>query len=322
MKLFLKQQMPFILMYILLSVLLIGMVWLDGYRKTGLLLYSFVLALVILMVFLGFVYATQRNLYQTLSRKRKKDVYEEIDHDSSPLSQSINELLQCHYLRYFNEIKQLQNARDEHTRFINQWVHQMKTPLAVIELMMQDDELDRESLIEETDRMKEGLNLALTMARVESFQQDFVVEQVNLKSLANQSVAAHKRNFIRNYVYPKINIDENLGVETDEKWLSFIMYQILSNAIKYSAKSEKNIEIAAGQQQGKTYLTITDYGSGIAKSDLPRVFQPFFTGDQGREHHEATGMGLYLVHEIAQELNHHVDITSEVDVGTTVTIIF
>lgn len=322
MKLFLKQQIPFILMYILLSVLLIGLVWLDGYRKTVLLLYGFLLAGFILVTFLGFVYATQRNLYQTLSRKRKKDVYEEIDNDASPLSQSINDLLQGQYQRYFNEIKQLQNARDEHTRFINQWVHQMKTPLAVIELMMQDEELDRESLIEETDRMKEGLNLALTMARIESFQQDFVIEQVNLKSLVNQVVADHKRNFIRNYVYPKISIDEKLVVETDEKWLSFIVYQILSNAIKYSAMSEKTIEVSATQAFGKTHLTITDHGIGIAKSDLPRVFQAFFTGNQGREHHEATGMGLYLVHEIAQELTHTVEIESEVGQGTTVSVIF
>lgn len=322
MKLFLKQQVPFMLMYLLLSVLLIGMVWLDGYRKTVLLVYGFVLALFILVLFLGFVYATQRNLYLTLSRKRKKDVYEEIDNDASPLSQSINELLQSQYQRYFNEIKQLKNARDEHTRFINQWVHQMKTPLAVIELMMQDEVLDKDSLMEETDRMKEGLNLALTMARIESFQQDFVVTQVNLKSLANQAVADHKRNFIRNYVYPKITIDESVTVQTDEKWLAFIVYQILSNAIKYSAMSEKTIEISAKQHFGKTHLMITDHGSGIAKSDLPRVFQPFFTGDQGREHHEATGMGLYLVHEIAQELNHSVEIESEVGVGTTVSVIF
>ncbi|WP_314066935.1 sensor histidine kinase [uncultured Vagococcus sp.] len=322
MKLFLKQQVPFILMYVLLSILLIGMVWLDGYRKTVVLLYGFFLAGFILCLFIGFVYLTQRNLYQTLSRKRKKNVYEEIDKDVSPLSQSINELLQCQYQRYFNEIKQLQNARDEHTRFINQWVHQMKTPLAVIELMMQDEELDRDSLIEETDRMKEGLALALSMARLESFQQDFVIEQVNLKCLANQAVADHKRNFIRNYVYPKITIDEALEVKTDEKWLSFIVYQIISNAIKYSAMSEKTIDISAKQAFGKIHLIITDHGRGIAKSDLPRVFQAFFTGDQGREHHEATGMGLYLVHEIAQELNHSVEIESEVGIGTRVSIIF
>ncbi|MBP1041366.1 sensor histidine kinase [Vagococcus sp. BWB3-3] len=322
MKLFLRQQVPFIVMYVLLTVLLIGMVWLDGYRKTVLLMYGVLLSAFILLFFLGFVYMTQRNLYQTLSRDRKKDVYEEIDNDASPLSQSINELLQGQYQRYFNDLKQLKNARDEHTRFINQWVHQMKTPLAVIELMMQDEELDKDSLIEETDRMKEGLNLALTMARIESFQQDFVIERVNLKSLANRAVADHKRNFIRNYVYPKIVIDEDITVETDEKWLSFILYQLISNAIKYSAMSEKTIEISAAQEFGKTQLKITDHGIGIAKSDLPRVFQAFFTGDQGREHHEATGMGLYLVQQIAQELTHSVEIESEVGAGTTVSVIF
>lgn len=322
MKLFLKQHSPFIFLYLILSVLLIGIVWLDGYRKTVILLYGFGLGLFVVTIYLLFVYLTQRNLYKAFSKKNCESIYEEIQNDASPLSQSINRLLQRQYHYFFSENKKLQNARDEHTRFINQWVHQMKTPLAVIELMMEDDNLDKESLMEETDKMKEGLSLALTMARLESFQADFVIEKVNVRQVANQVVAEHKRNFIRNYVYPKIDIPDELTVETDRKWLVFILYQILSNSIKYSQNSGKNIEITGKKERSVVSLEITDYGSGISKSDLPRVFQPFFTGDQGRNHQEATGMGLYLVHEIAQELNHDVVIASEVGEGTTVTVNF
>lgn len=321
MKLFFKQHLPFIFFYSLLTILLVGLFWLDGYRNTGILIYAIVLAVFVVLLYLLFSYFTQRHLYRLLSQTKQKKIYEEINKDASPLSQQINALLQHQYQTYFTELKKLQNNRDEHNRFINQWVHQMKTPLAVIELMIQDGDLNQESLLEETDRIKAGLSLALNMARIESFQQDFVIEKVNVKKLATEAVAEHKRNFIRNYVYPKIEVDENLVVETDLKWLTFCLSQVLSNAIKYSANSNQTIEIEASRHYGRTHLVVRDHGVGIAQSDLPRVFQPFFTGEQGREHHEATGMGLYLVYEIMQELDHGIEIESELGVGTTVTLI-
>ena len=321
MKLFLKQQLPVIILYASLTFLLVGLFWLDGYHEISILIYGIVLAVFVIGLYLLLTFFSQRNLYKILKQKPKSQLYQDIDKDIAPLSQAVNNLLNHQYQLYFSELKKLQNNRDEHTRFINQWVHQMKTPLAVIELMIQDGDLSQESLLEEVDRIRSGLSLALNMARLESFQQDFVIEKVNLKKLAIAAVAENKRHFIRNYVYPKIDIDETLEVETDLKWLSFCLSQILSNSIKYSANNNKTIEISGERRYGQVHLSIRDFGSGIAKSDLPRVFQPFFTGEQGRSHQEATGIGLYLVHEVINELDHQIEIQSKLGEGTVVTII-
>lgn len=320
MKLFLRHQLPYISTTLALALLLISLFWLDGYHQPSLYLYGLVLVAFGLFVYLGIVYATQRQLYRLFTQEHVSGWQNEVNRETSPLSKSVNLALQQQYQMYTSELKQLQNTRDEHTRFINLWVHQMKTPLAVIELMIQGDELNQESLQEETDRLKAGLSLALNMARLESFQQDFVIEKVNLKSVATAAVAEHKRNFIRNYVYPKINIPEELTVETDFKWFLFCLDQILSNSIKYSAQTHQTIEIEGLQEEGQIKLQIRDHGIGIAQSDLPRIFQPFFTGNQGREHQEATGMGLYLVAEILRELDHTILVESTVGVGTTVTL--
>lgn len=206
---------------------------------------------------------------------------------------------------------------------MNQWIHQMKTPLSVIELITQDEVDSRfESINEETDRLKKGLEMALYVARLEAFTQDFYVERVQLHKVVNDSVHEHKRFFIRNFVYPELEIDKGITVESDAKWLQFLIGQIISNAIKYSSGSREKIKVKACREGNTVVLEIIDSGVGIPKQDLPRVFKPFFTGENGRDFKESTGMGLYLVYEITKQLGHSVEIHSEVDKGTVVRIKF
>ena len=206
---------------------------------------------------------------------------------------------------------------------MNQWIHQMKTPLSVIELITQDEVEPRfESINEETDRLKKGLEMALYVARLEAFTQDFYVERVQLHKIVNDSVHEHKRFFIRNFVYPELKIDKDITVESDAKWLQFLIGQILSNAIKYSSGSREKIRVRACKEGNNVILEIADNGVGIPKQDLPRVFKPFFTGENGRDFKESTGMGLYLVYEITKQLGHSVEIHSEVGKGTVVRIKF
>ncbi|MED2150736.1 ATP-binding protein, partial [Bacillus thuringiensis] len=152
--------------------------------------------------------------------------------------------------------------------------------------------------------------------------QDFYVERLQLHKIVNDSVHEHKRFFIRNFVYPELEIDKDITVESDVKWLKFLIGQILSNAIKYSSGSREKIKMKACKEGNTVILEIADNGVGIPKQDLPRVFKPFFTGENGRDFKESTGMGLYLVYEITKQLGHSVEIHSEVGKGTVVRVIF
>jgi signal transduction histidine kinase len=128
--------------------------------------------------------------------------------------------------------------------------------------------------------------------------------------------------FIRSQVFPKVEIDPRIHVLSDEKWLNFILSQLVTNAVKYSAGKGRNVFISAREEWDYIQMEVKDEGIGIPTHDLARIFDPYFTGDNGRQFPAATGMGLYLVHEICDRLGHHVEAESELHAGTTLRLKF
>ncbi|HCM88297.1 MAG TPA: sensor histidine kinase [Vagococcus sp.] len=320
MKLFMKHQLPYLVVIALTFSLFISLIWLDGYRKINILIYGSVLCLFLWIIFLSLSWFRQRNLYQLFSKQTT--YFEELSQDSSELSNEIYHLISLEKQRHYQDIKTYKNKMNEHQTFMYEWVHQMKTPLSIMELMIEEEELDKASLLEETDRIKEGLNLALNMARLDSFSQDFIIEQVDLRKIAIEVMNEQKRHLIRNEIFPKVIIAENLMIETDKKWLNFCLTQIILNSIKYTEPVEKRLLISSEETETEVKVSIKDYGIGISKVDLPRIFNPFFTGKTGRITREATGMGLYLVKQVCQKLTHTLTVESELNEGTQVTIHF
>src|SRR5690625_6338481 len=152
-------------------------------------------------------------------------------------------------------MEQLKTAEDDqikHLKFIDRWVHQMKTPLSVIELTAQElDEPESSNIREETERIKNGLNTVLYMARMRTIQDDFQIKPVELEKIIHDVNQDNKRFYIRNEVYPHVTIEtKNLTVETDEKWLFFIVDQLLYNAIKYTAYSSNRIDFTVFKNSG------------------------------------------------------------------------
>lgn len=225
---------------------------------------------------------------------------------------------------YAEEIAHLNKKQDEHHAFLDRWIHQMKTPVSVIELLAQDlDEPESSDLREETERLKTGLNTVLYMARFRSVQTDFHIKQINLVDIVNRVNNDNKRLFIRNKIYPEVKEQiKNVQIESDEKWLFFILSQIIQNAIKYSANEADTILIEIDNVSGKGVCQITDYGVGIPLEDKRRLFDMFFTGENGRKFRESTGVGLYLVKEVADYLGHEIEVDSTVGEGTTFRIVF
>src|SRR5699024_10210356 len=126
--------------------------------------------------------------------------------------------------------------------FINQWVHQMKTPLSVMSLLLQEEgAVDRTSVQEELDKMQRGLEAVLVNARLETFEEDMRIERLHLKTFVQSIVTEHKRLFITNRVFPTIDIADDLYVSTDRKWMKIVIAQFITNAVKYTFEEGKKV---------------------------------------------------------------------------------
>ncbi|MNO28096.1 Sensor histidine kinase GraS [compost metagenome] len=323
MRLFWKDQLPFIFAYLLQLALNTLVYWLDGYRHAAISIYAALLSTCILAVFLLIRYWTNRSFYRRLeeipdSLRAFADVK-----PGSPLADSLQRLLKAQYRLYLQEIGEQQSKIDGHRHFMNQWVHQMKTPLSVIHLMVQHEDDPRSVAIgDELERLRKGLEMVLYAARLDTFEHDFVVESLDLENLVRSVTSSQKRLFIRRKVYPVIEIPEGLAIATDEKWLSFVLTQLITNAVKYTVKERANLRFRGFTRGRETVLEIEDEGVGIPASDLPRVFDAYFTGDNGRSFQESTGMGLYLAKEICAKLGHRIELDSQEGGGATARIVF
>ena len=140
--------------------------------------------------------------------------------------------------------------------------------------------------------------MVLYASRLNRFEQDFLVEPIKLAQLVQQAISENRRLFIGNRLRPEFQIPKNLFIYSDEKWLTFVLNQLITNAVRYSAGKGKKVAFYAEHQGDKAFLEVRDEGIGIPKQDLHRVFEPYFTGQRGREFRESTGMGLYLVRRI------------------------
>lgn len=323
MRLFIRDHLPLILIQIIQLMLVLLIYWLDGYRNAPTAFYSIFVGLFLLSLYLIYRYMSHRAMYRRLSEPLQTldESIQSIGY--APMSEAVQVLLEIQYRHYQTQLKAGEKKREDHLTFINQWVHQMKTPLAVIHLIAQDEEDDRfASIREEADRMEKGLETVLYAARLDVFEHDFRVEQVSLKRIAQQSVHENKRAFIRNKVYPELIMDQEFTVESDAKWLLFVLGQLVTNAIKYSAGNQLKVTISAWRDNEEIILEVRDRGIGIPKQDLKRVFQPFFTGENGRINRESTGMGLYLAEQFCRRLGHRIELESEPGKGTAVRLAF
>lgn len=212
-------------------------------------------------------------------------------------------------------------AESEHQRqdlldYYTLWAHQIKTPVAATRLLLQSDgETDRESLSAELLKIEEYVEMVLSYLRLDSASTDYVLRRCDLDSVVRKSL----RKYARLFILKKIKLEfreTNRSILTDEKWLGFVVGQILSNAIKYTAPGG-SIRIYG---DGET-LAIADSGIGIRAEDLPRVFEKGFTGYNGREDYKSTGIGLYLSRRILINLGHGITIVSRPGQGTIVRLL-
>ena len=197
------------------------------------------------------------------------------------------------------------------------WVHQIKTPIAASQLLVQDVEtpIVKQQMEQELFKIDSYANLVLQYLRLESFHDDLVLKRVLVEDLVKEVVRKYALFFIqKNLTVDLHDLEEE--VITDRKWLLVIIEQLLSNSLKYT--STGGIEIYFKDQT----LYIKDSGIGIKNSDVLRVFERGFSGYNGHLTQQSSGLGLYLSKKIAEQLGHRITLHSEVGQGTTVAIHF
>ncbi|OAS17966.1 sensor histidine kinase [Paenibacillus oryzisoli] len=321
MRLFWKEHVPLVFMYAGQLLLTVYMCRLSGFRNTFDLAYICLVNTALFAFYLIYRYFRHFKMYQRLTRPLSSIDESTGSIGNAPLADAVGRLLQEKYRLYQNDIERYRKKLTDHITFINQWVHQMKTPLSVMHLAVQQ-ETDPffDSMREEIDKLKKGLDTVLYTSRLDAFEQDFVAEPVDLRQLVGKVAAEHKNVWVRNKVFPEIQVDDGLMVMSDDKWLAFALGQLITNAVRYSAGISSHIRITSEVRGQQAVLEIRDHGVGIPKQDIKRVFDAYFTGENGRRFGESTGMGLYLVREIALRLDHRVELESEQGQGTAVRI--
>ncbi|MDZ4417305.1 sensor histidine kinase [Bacillus cereus] len=323
MKLFLRDHFVFFLLYLLNFGIIFALYdTVEGFQNNK--CYFIVLSLYLFICFLAYRYVRNRRMYRRLSEPPEKIEDAFIKRATAPMPHGVNELVSTQYRFFKKKLQSYEVKQQEHQLFINHWVHQMKTPVAIMQLMVL--EMEDEHLIlkfkKELERLHQGLDMALYMARLKNFHEDFHVEIISLKDTVAKNINGLKELFIRNGVFPVLEVHSDLKVASDTKWLKFIIYQLMTNAVRYSGERGKKVFLTAYRNGKEIILEVRDEGVGIPQEDVRRVFEPFYTGKNGRTFGESTGMGLYIVSEICGYLGHSVKLYSEVGKGTTIKILF
>ena len=202
------------------------------------------------------------------------------------------------------------DKREDMTDYYTLWAHQIKTPMAAAGLLLQEDPPPREALEAELLKIGQYVDMVLGYLRLDSDSTDYVFEATDLNALVRQAV----RKFARLFILKHITLDfgeMEWTVLTDGKWLSFVVEQLLSNALKYTPAGGTVRIFKDGQT-----LVIADTGIGIREEDLPRIFEKGFTGYNGRTGQKSTGIGLYLCRRVTEKLHHDLTIVSRPGQGT------
>lgn len=210
----------------------------------------------------------------------------------------------------------------EYQEYIETWVHEIKTPIASSKLMLENYQGEQiAGLNEELKKIEDYIEQALYYARSSSASKDYLVKEFCLKECVSKVIRRNAKAFIHKKI--QLNLAEfNDVVFSDEKWVEFIINQIIVNSINYCYKEDSVITVYTSKHEHNLILHIVDNGVGIDEKDIGRVFEKGFTGENGRMYRKSTGIGLYLCKVLADKLHLGLTIQSQKDVGTEVNIIF
>ncbi len=324
---YLKDKLINIIIYIT-TVLIITML-LVAFKSNKSLTITIVIFLTIVGIILLLIdYFKKKSFYQNIQSKiasldKKYLILEMLDkpktYEEELIYQILYEINKC----FIEELKEYKLSLTNFKEYIEMWIHEVKIPISSLVLMTHNS---KESLpkkyISQINRLDNYIDQVLYYVRSNNSEEDYLIKKVSLQKIINSTALKNKDDLLENNIELIVTVSDE-KVLTDEKWLEFILNQIINNSIKYkrNIKTPK-IEIKVIETSQKVELTITDNGIGIPKNDLPKVFNKSFTGTNGRKTSKSTGLGLYITKKLLKKLGHKIEIESEVNKYTKVSIIF
>lgn len=319
---YLEEKIGLILWYLAFVLLQLVMMFLLD-MNTSFLIFSLFLYLMLIGAYLTVSY-----YYKNKKNKEIKNLVDELD-EKYLVTELIKKPKNLENEAYYyalkkatkamnDKITELEHKYQDYEEYIETFVHEVKTPLAALSLY--SDNKKNSELKEEIKKMDNLVEQVLYYARSENTEKDYFVKKRKLSEIIHQVLMQNKDYLLKNQIRVETkNLD--LSVATDEKWVVFIINQIINNSCKYMNKEEKKIMINGKTEKNKIILEITDNGCGIKESGLPRVFEKGFTGSNRKKEH-STGMGLFLCKKLCNKLNLNITIESKVQEYTKVIIIF
>lgn len=282
----------------------------------ALFIYATIICLSVGIVFLAYDFYNYRTKYIRL-QAIKKSIVTGLENLPKPTTLEESEYQQLISVLHKEKEELVISADKKHKGLIEYytlWTHQIKTPLAAISLLLQSDNRAINQELElQVLEIEKYVEMALQYLRIDQMYSDLLLENYSILKIVKQAIKAYSKQFIYKGIALDLGDTDQLVV-TDEKWLLFVIKQLLSNSLKYTNEGQVSIYIK------DDYLIIKDTGIGIRTEDIPRIFEKGFTGYSGRIETKSTGLGLYLSKRILDNLGHSINISSEGDLGTTVKI--
>ena len=304
----------FIVIILIINLILISSSSLN--KSISDIIYMNILMFSISLIFLIIAYIKWRNTYKDIRKAlcNKEDIDRYLPNGNKLEQVLIREIVDFKNEEKTIETSELKEDLQEIHDYITKWVHEIKIPLSVCELIA--DKIEEEELYDISMELRQELerinflsNQVLYTSRASSYSEDFIIEEVKLDGLVKSVV----KNNINTFLSKKIEVViDNLeySVFTDSKWTFYILDQIINNACKY-VDIHGEIVISAIEDDESVILSIVDNGMGIAKKDIGRIFDRGFTGDNGRKTSKSTGMGLYICRKVANKLNIKIEVLSQ-----------
>lgn len=311
---YLRYEKPIIYLYLACFLISAAVFFADGHEgfAWGTFLYAFALCAIVLLGFLWFRY---RQNVRVIHLMNNHEEYDSLSLEGEYAQLHIEELNKQH----IRDRNRIQDKQDEHYDFIVSWFHEIKTPIAVLRLLQQSG-MNADSLREEITKIENYVDQALYYAKLDSFNQDYDIQNCDVIQISKEIVKSHSKTFFSKKIRLEI-LSDSLEVQSDPKWLQFIINQLMTNSLKYTEPSGK-ITISTLETPQSKQLIVRDTGMGISQKDLPRIFNRGFTGETGRAFTKSTGMGLYLAQQLSNKLSHYITCTSEVGEYTQFVIHF
>lgn len=323
-KQYLKNQLPVILIN-LLGMLALALFLIASGNGIQTVLFILVVWLIVLASCLLLFYFSRKKYLNKLldmtEQLKERYLLPEIMQEPERADEQVfYQIMKMAEKSMLERIGEVQRERKEYKEYIEQWIHEVKTPITAIKLICENNRCSfTRELMAELENINRFTEQALYYARSEHTEKDYSVREINLSDVVHGAIADNKYLLRQNNVAVTVE-DVEYSIYSDDKWLRFILDQLISNAVKYRA-DQPVLHFFTVKENDRIILSVEDNGIGIPQSDLPRIFEKGFTGQNGRTIHSSTGIGLYLCRRLCDKLGIGISASSE-GKGTAISLSF